>query len=381
LDKPLKAHTLMQTIARANRVYEGKSNGLIIDYANVVKALRRALADYTKSNQGESPDPAPDKERLLAHIFALMAEITEFMQTQGFVLANLVNAENFAKLALVKAGANAMCAGEEIKKRFEIMARELFRMFKYVTGDEVTEAQRAYKNAISAVYDQMQEKRKHADTTALMVVVNEIVSAHVLVHQEKDAADSKRFDISKIDFERLRQEFLRTKNKNLLMKDLQEMVTERLAYMMKTNPTRVDYYERYQKIIDEYNAEQDKTKIEKTFMDLIQFMNDLDEESKRYAREGFDNDEELAMYDLLLKESLTPVEIKKVKLLAKILLDRVKAKIRELDHWREKEETKAVVDVLIRDTLWSELPDSYDDMFTSYRKRIYEYVYSTYPAA
>ena len=52
LDKPLKAHTLMQTIARANRVAEGKSNGLIIDYIGIVKALRKALADYTANAGG-----------------------------------------------------------------------------------------------------------------------------------------------------------------------------------------------------------------------------------------------------------------------------------------------------------------------------------------
>ena len=96
----------------------------------------------------------------------------------------------------------------------------------------------------------------------------------------------------------------------------------------------------------------------------------------------FNNDEELAMYDLLLKDSLTPAEIKKVKKLAKVLLERIKDKISELDHWTEKEETKAAVEILIRDTLWSELPASYDDrLLNEYRRKIYEFVYTTYPAA
>jgi type I restriction enzyme R subunit len=88
------------------------------------------------------------------------------------------------------------------------------------------------------------------------------------------------------------------------------------------------------------------------------------------------------MYDLLLKDSLTPAEIKKVKKLAKVLLERIKDKISELDHWTEKEETKAAVEILIRDTLWSELPASYDDrLLNEYRRKIYEFVYTTYPAA
>lgn len=383
LDKPLKAHTLMQTIARANRVYEGKSNGLIIDYVGVVKALRKALADYTAVAGGTISDPTPDKEKLLGRIFELLKEITDYMSQQGFDLAALVNSEGFEKLALVQSGANAMCASEETKKRFEIMARELFKLFKYAERHEVSDSHRAYRNAISAVYDQMQEKRKYSDTTDLMVTVNEIVSEYVVVRKNEAApAESKQFDISKIDFDRLRQEFSKEKNKNLLLKDLKDLVEERLEDMMRTNPIRINYYERYQEIIEEYNAEQDKALIEKTFIDLLNFVNDLDNEEKRYAREGFDNDEELAVYDLLMKDSLTPAEIKKVKELAKVLLDRIKAKIKELDHWTEKEETQAAVDILIRDTLWSELPESYDDTaLSAYRQRIYEFVYSTYPAA
>lgn len=383
LDKPLKAHTLMQTIARANRVFEGKSNGLVIDYANVVKALRKALADYTAIAGGSICDPTPDKEKLLARIFELLREITDYMAQHAFELAPLVKATGFEKLALVQSGANAMCASEEIKKRFEIMGRELFKLFKYAEWQEVSDTQRAYKNAISAVYDQMQEKRKHANTTALMVAVNQIVSEYVTA-QKNDAAlvESKRFDISKIDFDRLRQEFAKAKNKNLLFKDLNDLVEERLGSMMQTNLTRINYYERYQEIIKEYNTEQDKALIEKTFIDLLKFVNDLDAEEKRYVREGFDSDEELAIYDLLMKDSLTPAEIKKIKQLAKVLLENIKAKIKELDHWTEKEETQAAVDVLIRNTLWSELPESYDDIaLNAYRQRIYEFVYSTYPAA
>ncbi|HCS75602.1 MAG TPA: type I restriction endonuclease subunit R, partial [Clostridiales bacterium] len=392
LDKPLKAHTLMQTIARANRVYEGKINGLIVDYVGVVKALRKALADYTNTKGATgSSDPAPDKSELLSRIYKLLAEIVGFMEQQGFNLSKLVQAIDFEKLALVQSGANAMCVSEDVKKRFEVMARELFKLFKYVEKQEVSDHERAYKNAISAVYDQMQEKRKHSDNTDLMIQLHDIVSEYITVINPADRvsedgtnylAESRRFDISHIDFERLQQEFARIKNKNLLMKDLYELINDRLDNMMRRNPMRINYYERYQTIIQEYNAEQDKAAIEKTFIDLTNFVNDLDEEEKRYVREGFSNDEELAMYDLLLKDSLTSAEIKKIKKLAKVLLERIKGKISELDHWTEKEETQAAVDVIIRDTLWSELPENYNDnLLNEYRRKIYEFVYSTYPAA
>jgi len=111
---------------------------------------------------------------------------------------------------------------------------------------------------------------------------------------------------------------------------------------------------------------------------------DADRESKikRYVREGFDSDEELTMFDLLVKDSLTKEEIKQVKKLAQTMLTKIKTRIHELDHWRDKEETQSIISVMIRDLLWAQLPESYDDIAVSeYRNQIFEYVYNTYPAA
>ena len=384
LDKPLKAHTLMQTIARANRVCDGKSNGLVVDYIGVVKALRRALADYTSESGGKSgDDPAPDKSELIAKIMSTIGNIDSYMTEHDFSLESLVEADDFAKLALVASGANAMCATDEIKKRFEIQARELFRMFKYIEKGEVSDEIVHYKNAISAVYDQLQEKRVHADNSALMAQINEIVSGAVAVTKNTSDNDNKKFDISKIDFDRLRREFERVQNKNLLLKDLQSLVEQRLAQMMKNNPLRIDYYQRYQEIVEEYNKDNKKDEIAIVFENLMKLVNDLDEEQKRYVKEGFDSDEELSIYDLLISgQTLSKEDIKKVKKLAQEILVKIKARIHELDHWRDKEETQSIISVMIRDLLWENLPQSYSDSEISIHKQtLYEYVYNTYPAA
>ena len=382
LDKPLKAHTLMQTIARANRVCEGKSNGLIVDYIGVVKALRKALADYTVGAGGQAENPLPDKQELIKRILELISSIDSFMADQGFILKQLVDAADFEKLALVLSGANAMSATDEIKKRFEIQARELFRCFKYVEHGEVSDETLRYKNAISAIYDQMQQKRIHADNSALMAQINEVVSAHLVVSGTESDTDGKKFDISKIDFDRLRREFARGKNTNLLFRDMQQLVEERLQKMLVTNPLRIDYYERYQAICDDFNRENKKDEIAVIFENLIRLVNELDEEQKRYVREGFDSDEELSVFDLLVKDTLSKEDIKKVKKVAKQLLEKIKEQIHKLDHWRDKEATRSMVSTLIRDILWKELPDTYDEKaIASYRQQIYEYIYETYPAA
>ena len=383
LDKPLKAHTLMQTIARANRVCDGKSNGLVVDYIGVVKALRQALADYT-SGSGNKPgdDPTPDKSELIAKINNTIKAIDGYMTEQQFSLKSVLVADDFAKLALIQDGANAMCVTDEIKKRFEIQARELFRMFKYVEKGEVSEETYRCKNAISEIYDQLQTKRRHADNSALMAQINEIVSEYVAVTKNKGEEDNKKFDISKIDFDRLRKEFEKAKNKNLLFKDLQQLVEGRLAAMLRDNPLRIDYYQRYQEIVDEYNRDNQKAEIAIIFENLMKLVNELDVEQKRYVREGFNSDEELTIFDLLVKDTLSKEEVKEVKKLAQTMLAKIKSRIHELDHWRDKEETQSIISVLIRDLLWSELPGSYDDgAIAAYRQRIYEYVYKTYPAA
>ncbi len=384
LDKPLKAHTLMQTIARANRVCDGKSNGLIVDYIGVVKALRQALADYTAGKgSGPKPDPAPNKQELIERIIEIISSIKLFLTEHGFSLEKLVNASDFEKVALIQDGADAVCTTTEIKKRFEIQARELFRKFKYIESKEVSEETVQYKNAISAIYDQLQEKRKHADNSALMSQISEIVSNHVSVTRVIHSTDSKKFDISKIDFDRLRKEFEKAPRKNLLMMDLQQLIEQRLAQMLKENPLRIDYYERYQAIVNEYNQDNKKDTIAVTFENLMKLVSELDDEQKRYIAEGFESDEELTIFDLLSRDSeLSKEEIKQVKKLAQTMLVKIKARIHELDHWRDKEETQSIISVLIRDLLWADLPDSYDDKAVAdYRQRIFEYIYQTYPAA
>jgi len=377
LDKPLKAHTLMQTIARANRVNEGKSNGLIIDYIGIVKALRKALADYTKNVSGlGSIDPTIDKEKLIARILETIEKAKVFLQERDFVLQDLIDAVDFKKMSLLQTAANAVCGTIEDKKAFSTYAAELNRLMKYADRKEITGNSRKEYEAISAIYSELQKKRRHSDTTDLMVAINAIINEYVQIEETgTDIKPSRQFDISKIDFDLLQREFAKVKKRNLVMKDLEDLIKQKLDMMLLSNPNRINYYERYQKIIDDYNQEQDNAMIEKTFMELMNLANNLNQEEQRYVREGFASDEELSFYDMLFRDNLSKTEIKKIKEVASSLLQKIKAKIAELDHWTDKQETKAVVDNLIRDTLWAELPENYDEQSISeYRTRIYEYV-------
>ena len=382
IDKPMKAHTLMQTIARANRVAEGKTNGLIIDYIGIVKALRQALADYTANPEGESGnDPTIDKKELIKHVHETIAAATAFLGEHEFELKKLIEEDNFFKLCLLKEAANAMCASAETRKTYCTYATTLLKLWKYLDREDITQEMKQHKDAIEAIYKELQKKRRHADITDLSVAINDIVNEHLQIEgtMVAESDTSRRFDISGINFDLLRREFAKSKEKNLILKDIQELLQERIAQMLAQNPARINFYEKYQEIIREYNQEQNRVNIEHTFEELMQLSTQLTEEEKRYVREGFENDEQLSMYDVLMKENLSKEDIRKLKKVAVDLLAKIKGLIETMDHPFDKRETKATIIIAIRDMLWSELPESYsDESINYYKDAVYNYVSQRY---
>ena len=384
IDKPMKAHTLMQTIARANRVADGKENGLIIDYIGIVKALRQALADYTANPDGENSgsDPTIDKQELINKVTETISAAIAFLKEYDFELQELVDADSFVKLSLLKTAANAMCETVEIRKSYCTYVTTLLKLWKFLDRDDVTSEMKQRKDALEAIYKELQKKRKHADITDLSVAINEIVDEHLEIDSAGKLSETKlkcRFDISKINFDLLRREFARKREKNLIMKDIQELLQERIAQMVSVNPSRVNFYEKYQEIIHKYNSEQNRSNIEKTFEDLMRLTEELSEEEKRYIREGFESDEQLSLYDVLFKDDLSKEDIKKLKNVAKDLLSKIKSMLKTMDHPFDKQETKASIVITIRDLLWQELPESYsDESITYYRDAVFNYISQQY---
>ena len=112
--------------------------------------------------------------------------------------------------------------------------------------------------------------QRQNNTKQETLAINEIVNEHLEVDWDATmVAESRRFDISGIDFELLRREFAKSREKNLVLKDIQELLQERIAQMLAQNPSRINFYEKYQEIIHYYNQEQNRATIEKTFEELM----------------------------------------------------------------------------------------------------------------
>lgn len=380
IDKPMKAHTLMQTIARANRVAEGKSNGLIIDYIGLVKALREALANYTANPEGntQGEDPTIDKNELIKQINNVIAGATAFLWEYHIGLNKIIEAQEFAKLAYLKDAADAMCASPEIRKTYCTFATTLLNLWRYLNREDITTELKQPKDAIEAIYKELQKERKRADITNISVAINQIINEHININHVEEESNTQ-FDMSGINFDILRQEFAKRKHKNLLLKDIEELIQERIARMIAENPSRINFYEKYQEIINEYNYEQNRATIEKTFEELMQLSKNLSEEEKRYIKEGFENEEQLSMFDVLMKENLSKEDIKTLKKVAKDLLASIKNLISTMDHPFDKQETRSTIMIAIRDLLWNNLPNSYpDESINYYKNMVYNYISQRY---
>ncbi|MDI6807442.1 MAG: type I restriction endonuclease subunit R [Candidatus Eisenbacteria bacterium] len=356
LDKPLKAHTLMQAIARANRVYEGKTNGLIVDYCGILKNLREALATFaTRSIVGGGEhvvDPLKPEEELLEELEEVVEETKAFLRERGFDLNRIIWNTGFERIQTIIAAKEVINLNEETRKRFEILAREVFNKVKACITIKGVNKYRDEYGAIDIIYRKLQDDRDRADITGIMKELQTIVDEAIVPRDLAESQD-RVYDISKIDFERLKKEFTKSPTRNTMTFCLKEQVEKRLKAMIARNPLRTDLYRRYQEIIADYNLEKDRVTIEETFAALLRFVEQLDREEKRAIREGLD-EETLALFDLLEKPKLRPRERNKLKMVAKELLERLKAEQLRVHGWREKEATRAAVKTFIHDFLWNE---------------------------
>jgi type I restriction enzyme R subunit len=358
IDKPMKAHTLMQAIARANRVYPGKDFGLIVDYNGMLKSLREALAQYALGDEGGGPEEivAPIEERVKA-LRAAIEETEKHLRTLGFEPNRLVGAKGFPRIQAIADAVEAVYTSDESKRRFEILARQVFIRFKALIMEPMAFTYAVRHDNLEAIYKKLEERRDTADVTELLKELDRIVNEAIRAQEPgDDRMESKLFDLSQIDLEKLRDEFARkVKRKATAFEDIRQLVEKKLAQMLASNPQRMDYYKKYSEIIADYNREKDRVTIEETFAKLIDFMKGLDAEQLRAAEEGLSEDE-LAVFDLLKKEDLSKADRERVKLASRGLLKSLRQLIAPLQRWTEKEQTQAEVKVFILDHLYQALP-------------------------
>lgn len=363
LDKPLKSHTLMQAIARANRISEGKNNGLIVDYIETYTALLDALAIYGSggedggTNGGEKEPPVKPKEVLIEQLEEALNSTEIFLQDEvSFNLSELISASGLEKLAAMEKGVNAVYTNDETKRKFQILAREVFKKYKALQPDKVLNQYAPRKNAIDVIYTAIEDNIESADVADIMKRIQGVIDESIENVVTEPTHDSGIvIDLSGLNFELLEKHFLKTKNKNSVVQSLKDKVEKQLKQMVERNPLRVDFYQRYQEIIDEYNRGKDSITIEETFKKLIDFINSLTEEEIDTKREGL-TDEQKAIFDILRKPNLSKSDKEKIKEIAIELLEELKKEKLKVEQWADKSVTAAAVFNFVNKTLFEVLP-------------------------
>lgn len=363
IDKPLKSHTLMQAIARANRISEGKNNGLIVDYIETYNALLDALAIYGTGGEdggdtGNPESPIKPKEELIKQLEETLEASEIFLQDEvNFDLQELIKADGLHKLAAMEKSINAVYTNDETKRKFQILAREVFKKYKALQPDRVLNQYAPRKNAIDVIYTAIEDKVESADVSDIMRKIQAVVDESIEnMVAEPSQSNEKIIDLSGLNFELLEQYFLKAKNKNTLIQSLKDKIEKRLKIMLERNPLTIDYYKRYQEIIDEYNRGKDEAIIKETFRKLIELVNSYSEEEAETKREGL-TDEQKAIFDILRQgKKLGEKEKKEIKKISVELLEELKQEKLRVEQWADKSVTAAAVYNAVSKTLFEALP-------------------------
>ena len=388
LDKPIKGHTLMQTIARANRVYDDeKENGLIVDYGNVYKQLEKAYSVYGEGSKTKGGQTASG-EKPLELLINLEQELKDAidgvdqnLEALNYKLSSLLDAKPMEKISLIKKAMDCVCLNEKTRATFEIASRNVFRKYKALYPEKQAINHIKKYNAIDAIYNALNQKTKSADVTEVMMRLQAMVDESILLDNSvvREPQEEIYVDLAKLDFDKLRIAFAKIPRKNEFVYDLQNAVEQKLQQMLAENPLRLAFYDRYQEIINAYNKGKTLEDTVKTFEDLQEFIRDLSIEEQRAVRELLDQDT-LTIFDLLKEgKELTEKDLKEVKKVAKQTLDKLKNEKLKIPNWKESRQIKAQVKSTIYENLLWLPPEAYTDEEVSLKSvAVYQHIFSRY---
>jgi type I restriction enzyme, R subunit len=388
LDKPMRDHTLMQTIARTNRVFKDKVNGLIVDYIGVFRNLQKALAIYGSSAEGgpgQGEMPVQDKQALVGDLSEAIEAARGFLSGLGVELESIHSAEGFLRAKLIEDAREAILVNDETKQEYFQLSGNVDRLFHAILPDPAANRYGMDRKAIIVIAESIRRLTPPADISQVMHKVSELlddsISPRYVIHPEAAAVPEDGptaphwVDLSQIDFEALKKRFEQGR-KRTQAEVLRGAINAKLQRMLRVNKSRLVYYQQFQKLIEEYNS--GAKNVEAFFAELVELAQSLTAEEQRGVAEML-SEEELAVFDLLTRPGLKlkRAEKEQVKMLARQLLDTLKSERLVLD-WRKRQQSRAAVQLTIADVL-EQLPEAYtDELYEAKVKAVYEHVYDAY---
>jgi type I restriction enzyme R subunit len=380
LDRPMKNHTLMQTIARANRRSEGKTSGVIVDYVGVFANLQKALAVYAGGGGTPGDPPIKGKEALVAALEATLEAAEDFVRPLGIDPQAVMAVRDLERLKLICKAVDTLVAPDDRRRTFLRLTSAVTQAYKALLPDERAAPYLRPVAVFHTLADAVRAKLGPVDISAIAARIAELLDQKIegvaiLTPLVEGGSASGRVDLSGIDFEKLADLF--AVSPHVATQRLREAAEDQAEKMAKANPTRVKLVERLEKLVAEYNA--GSIDAEKFFEALKAFVSGLDAEEQRAAREGL-SEEELAIFDLLTtpEPKLSKAQEAEVKLVARQLLEKLHELVDAID-WVRGQETRGAVWTAIRMRL-NELPqEPYpEDLWNAKVDQVWSFVLQRY---
>ena len=377
LDKPMRNHTLMQTIARANRVFVEKENGLIVDYIGVFRNLEKALAIYGSGPNGSADALIQPTDALRGQLVEVLNEIDTYLSNNDVELGDLEAARGLDFIALQAAAAESLLVDETTRKGFVSLSNRARKTYKSLMPDQAALDATHRVSVIRTIANKIAAASEVPDISEVMDGVSALLDRSVGTREYIIRAlgdEQSLVDLNAIDWEQLAIEY--GGNERTAAKEAEEQLEREIEKAVRKNPTVIHLADKLRQLIEDYNA--GTLNAEEFLRRLAELHGALDAEQRRVVEEDM-SEAELAVFDLLTKPTpeLTDGELRTVRNAAKALLDQVEDKL-VLD-WKKKESSRAGVRTAIRSVLDRELPEVYDpEVFDRKFQMIYEHFYASF---
>ena len=387
IDKPMKDHTLMQAIARANRVTShfingvSKKNGELIDYINVFRNMKKALAAYAIGNDEEQP--VRDKADLFKILDEALIQGTEFCNSIGVDIKSILDEKDtFKNLNIFYKFADIILSKDEWKREFYVYENTISSLYESCKP-EILSNKRPLVFVFQYLRGVINSIILQQDIDSAKYKINELLDHSIITAKEDEEEKNTsnyaitkgvKWNLGNVDFEKLKEKFRLSEYKNIEITNLRSVIKKKLEKMMKENCTRIKFSKKFQQIIDNYNSS--GTATEQSYDDLTNFAEELNQEDERHIKEGLTIDE-LELFDILKKSKMTIEEKKKIKLAAKHLLHRLKEETPRVlvQDWFKGSQSKEKVKTAVEEVLDLDLPTSYDLLFKDKCESVFDLIY------
>jgi type I restriction enzyme, R subunit len=376
LDKPLRNHTLMQTITRANRVFPDKNNGLVVAYVDVFRNLQKALAIYAIGGK-HGAVPVEEKGALVDALRAAVDGLRAFCASREVDLDELGELKGFGLVATGKQTIEMLMVDDEEKVAFLSRASLVNRLYKAILPDTRANEFSRVRAVTKFLADAIAEYTERPDVSGVIGRVEQLLDESIAANEYliPEGEANALFDLATVDWDGLQEAFKQGRPRTAAQR-LRSLLSAQIAALVRLNPMRVDLVERFEKLVADYNA--GSMNVEAFFQELLAFKKTLSEEEARALSEGLD-EEHLAVFDLLMRPApeLSEAEKAQVKKVADELLSTLKHGKLVLD-WRKQQATRAAVRVAVEETL-DQLPDAFTrQIYAQKCDAVYQHVFDSY---